>query len=56
MRDRGGEAEALRGLGHIVTATEERDQASELWQKALEIYEELGVPFAEVVRSAMRRL
>jgi hypothetical protein len=51
-----GEAEALWGLGHVATDTAEHGQACELWQKALEIYEELGVPFAETVRAAMCQL
>jgi hypothetical protein len=32
---RHGEAEALWGLGHVATDTAERDQACELWRKAL---------------------
>jgi hypothetical protein len=56
LGDRPGEVLALWGLGHVDTDTAERDQACELWRKALVIYKELGVPFAETVRAAMRQL
>jgi hypothetical protein len=56
LGDRRAEAEALWGLGHVASDTGERNQACELWRKALEIYEELGVPFVETVRAAMRQL
>ncbi|MGH3972746.1 MAG: hypothetical protein ACRDS9_05410 [Pseudonocardiaceae bacterium] len=50
-----GEAEALWGLGHVASDTAEHGQAGDLWRKALKIYEELGVPFAETVRAAIRQ-
>jgi tetratricopeptide (TPR) repeat protein/transcriptional regulator with XRE-family HTH domain len=53
---RRAEAEALWRLGHVAIDTAERSQVSELWRKALEIYEELGIPFAETVRAAMSQL
>jgi tetratricopeptide (TPR) repeat protein len=56
LGDRPGEAEALWGLGHVASDTAERSQACELWRQALEIYEQLGVPFAEIVRTAMCQL
>ena len=56
LADRRGEAEALWGLGHIASDTADRGQACELWRNALEIFEELGVAFAETVRSAMDQL
>src|SRR5918998_1663259 len=54
--DRRGEAEALCGLGYIAANTAKRDQACEVWRKALEIYQELTVPFAETIRTAMCQL
>jgi tetratricopeptide (TPR) repeat protein/transcriptional regulator with XRE-family HTH domain len=56
LGDRSGEAEALWALGQVASDTAERGQACELWQKALEIHEQLGVPFAETIRAAMRQL
>jgi hypothetical protein len=53
---RPGEAEALWGLGQVASDTTERSQACQLWRKALEIYEEFGIPFAETVRAAMYKL
>ncbi|MBV9648825.1 MAG: tetratricopeptide repeat protein [Pseudonocardiales bacterium] len=53
LGDRRGEAEALCGLGYIAADSALRDQACEVWRKALEIYQELAVPFAESVRTAM---
>jgi hypothetical protein len=43
-------------LGPLATDIAECGQAWELWRKALEIYEELSVPFAETVRAAMCQL
>jgi tetratricopeptide (TPR) repeat protein/transcriptional regulator with XRE-family HTH domain len=54
--DRPGEAEALWGLGHVATGTTESDQTCELWRKALEIYDQLGIPFANTVRAAISQL
>ncbi len=54
--DRYGEAEALSELGHVASYAAERSRASELRRKAHEIYEELGVPFAETVHAVMRQL
>ncbi len=56
LGDRRGVAEALWGSGHVATDTAERGQACEFWRRAVEIYEELRVPFAETVRAAMRQL
>jgi tetratricopeptide (TPR) repeat protein/transcriptional regulator with XRE-family HTH domain len=56
LGDRRGEAEALCGLGYIAADTAKRDQACEIWRKALEIYQELAVPFAETIRTAMCQL
>ncbi|MGH3935337.1 MAG: tetratricopeptide repeat protein [Pseudonocardiaceae bacterium] len=56
LGDRRAEAEALCGLGHVAANTGEPGQACDLWRKALKLYEELGVPFAEDVRTAMRQL
>jgi hypothetical protein len=56
LGDRRGEADALCGLGYIAADTAKRDQACEAWRKALEIYQELAVPFAETIHTAMRQL
>jgi tetratricopeptide (TPR) repeat protein/transcriptional regulator with XRE-family HTH domain len=56
LGDRRGEAEALCGLGYIAADSALRDQACEVWRKALEIYQELAVPFAETIRTAMCQL
>jgi tetratricopeptide (TPR) repeat protein len=56
LADRRGEAEALWGLGHIASDAADRGQACELWRHALEIFDELGVAFAETVRAAMDQL
>ncbi len=56
LADRRGEAEALWGLGHIASDTADRGQACELWRTALEIFDELGVAFAETVRAALDQL
>jgi tetratricopeptide (TPR) repeat protein len=56
LGDRRGEADALCGLGYIAADTVKRDQAYEAWRKALEIYQELAVPFAETIRTAMCQL
>ena len=57
QRRKGASAVATkRGLGHVAIDTAERGQAWEFWRKALAIYEELGVPFAETVRAAMCQL
>ncbi len=48
--------EALWGLGQVASDTAERSHAYELWREALEIYEDIGVPFAETVRAAMLQL
>ncbi|MDQ4094069.1 MAG: tetratricopeptide repeat protein [Actinomycetota bacterium] len=53
LGDRRAEAEALWGLGQVASDTAERGQADDLWRKALKIFEELGVPFAETVRAAI---
>lgn len=50
LGDRPAEAGALWGMGHVASDTADRGQAQEYWRKALEINEELGVPFAETVR------
>jgi tetratricopeptide (TPR) repeat protein len=55
LNDRRAEAEALWVLGHVASDTAERGEARELWRSALKIYEELGVPFAETVRAAIRQ-
>jgi tetratricopeptide (TPR) repeat protein len=56
LGDRLGEAEALWALGQIGADTEEHDQACELWRKALNIYEQLEVPFVETIRAAIHKL
>ncbi|MGH3695121.1 MAG: tetratricopeptide repeat protein [Pseudonocardiaceae bacterium] len=56
LKDRRGAAEALWRLGLVASDTAQPVQAGELWRQALEIYEELGVPFAETVRAAIHRL
>jgi tetratricopeptide (TPR) repeat protein/transcriptional regulator with XRE-family HTH domain len=56
LGDRLGEAEALWALGQVGYDTEESGRACEMWRKALEIYEQLAVPFAETVRAAIHQL
>jgi tetratricopeptide (TPR) repeat protein len=51
-----GEAEALWGLGHLASETADHGQACQLWRKTLEIYDQIGAPFAETVRAAICQL
>jgi tetratricopeptide (TPR) repeat protein/transcriptional regulator with XRE-family HTH domain len=56
LSDRVAEAEALWELGHVCADTAERNRARELWGQALAIYDELGVPSADTIRTAIDEL
>jgi len=53
MSDRFMQARALRGLGTVRQAMGDPAAARRHWQRALELYTDLGVPQAEVVRDLL---
>ena len=47
---------ALAGLGDVHASRDEHDQAGEYWQRALEVYRQLGMPHAEDMTARLDRL